>query len=310
MKEKQKELKDKRESTLSETIKISNDLKELKFKLHEVTMNAENVDDEIKFIDEQMIVAEDKNRRLKDEVEGLKMEVLRIDPNFKFWDEEATLNMILPLQQDNRGNVSHINEKFHNNSSFLSKVNNSELPDRSIPTLDLPKKKPLQVQTMQGMKSHPKLDSSNPGQPNSGLVVSPEEVRDIAKLKKELDHQKQIYEKLKDLYDNEALYPGRYETVFVDCIRKVTDKNKDSSATRQSLQKLPALASVRGQIQESNHENSNSNRPVANLTDLAISEMDKKGIMEEFLENGLVKELLYQKFVEAAKISKAKADKQ
>ena len=74
----------------------------IKIHVHSVTMKATSIEDELKFIDEQLvskiiidrvyfsyniiiIVAEEKNKNLKSDVEELKLQLLKTDPNFKFW---------------------------------------------------------------------------------------------------------------------------------------------------------------------------------------------------------------------------------
>ena len=136
------------------------------------------------------IVAEDKNRKLKDEVETLKIEVLKIDPNFKFWEEENSLNVILPSGSEKLNNTSMLEKLDHPNSSFTGK---NLKPDTITGTgrNSLADSKKAQQQ-LRGAQSVPKLDFSH-SQTGINSAIG-DEIKDINKLRKELEHQKQINE--------------------------------------------------------------------------------------------------------------------
>jgi len=259
-------------------------------------MNAENVSDEIKFIDEQMIVAEEKNRHLRDEVEQLKIEVMKVDPNFKFWDEDTSLNIILPIQNERINLSMTIHDKLQN-SSFISK---QEYNDRLNPQMQVKKKAGPNLRLVQSV---PKLEFSIRENTNNLLsTVEDVNIKDILKLRKELETQKNIYEKIKELYHNETFYAGRFETVFLDCIRRVSERTKEAHQ-RQSNGKLPLILPSRTVKVDNfgNADEQNKPKKLENIIELSLSEIDKKNIMEEFLQNGLVKEFLYQKLVATSK---------
>lgn len=92
----QQTLEKERKRMLKDALEMSNNYKAKKAELTNLLLKNEELDDELGFLDEQIVskpplsswsqpplVAQEQNNRLKEELDQLKGEMSKIDPNFK-----------------------------------------------------------------------------------------------------------------------------------------------------------------------------------------------------------------------------------
>jgi len=284
--EKERALRAEREKALNETIQSSNKIKELKTHANNLKQTANNLEDEINFIDDQAVLSEEKNRRLTEEANFLKLEILKLKPDFEFWEENLE-----------GGNTSDLRaEPLNSKGSRKGSHSNS-----MINSVDLGRKT---KQTNLKMASYRKKTEGWKdfySKPMDGFV----DEREIERIKKQHDFESHNFDILSRMNEDPAFMKGRFEEIFEECITKALEKNAEKlvAGPYSKSGKLPLVArSLDGAFPEEDisQADTNINFDRLKLAEMKLSEQEKKVMIEEFMSNKDVKEYFFKKFTEEA----------
>lgn len=264
----QASLEKERKRMLKDALEMSNNYKAKKVELTNLLLKNEELDDELGFLDEQIIMAQEQNTRLKDELESLKTEMQKIDPSFKMNDD----NLFEVL-------------------SYLSPTPAARtfIPADKIPLLVGSPEGGSRKPTMNVVKSLESFANPNKFSYVSSRVdlTSPFNNMPTEQLQDHYNKLQDINKKLVDLNNEvEQLPVHEYEAIFKECIGKVRSNN----AMRKKLD-----SSGMGDLNSSSTRgggNALSNDP----DDYShFTEYDKRLIIQEYLSNEKVKKMIYDR---------------
>eukprot|EP01017_Pseudomicrothorax_dubius_P007980 TRINITY_DN12581_c0_g1_i2.p1 TRINITY_DN12581_c0_g1~~TRINITY_DN12581_c0_g1_i2.p1 ORF type:complete len:267 (-),score=65.04 TRINITY_DN12581_c0_g1_i2:60-860(-) len=252
-------LEKERKKMLKEALEMSNNYKVRRAELTDLVLKNEELDDELGFLDEQILVAQENNRRLREELQSLKDEMTRVDPNFRISEEDNLFEILTSLSP----------------RTAKTKI----FPADKIPLLVAsPEVGGSRKESLRVVKSldnfsgkygavPPKVDSTSPF-----LNMPPTQIQDNVRKLRDMNG------KLQELVaEVESIPMHEFEVIFRECVANVRAQSRKR-----------AEASGRDML------NSSSTR--GGEDDLgSFNDFEKRQIIQEYLTNERVKKMIYDR---------------
>ncbi|KAL4473732.1 hypothetical protein ABPG74_022596 [Tetrahymena malaccensis] len=315
--EKKEKLQRERQKFLETSIYFSNQCKEFKNTLTKVVNTTKDLEAEINFLNEQIVFADRHNQKLQNELEQLKDEIHKFDPNAKLDNLEDVLSLPpkqkLFGEQDDFKNQSSIQQ--NNNKQSQSIVNNNSISvNQNNNNVSIQGNNQTSIMTSEQQQQQ--LQGSTMLQNNTGFnasriqgvgkYVSPYSKRqimkpggnidqtDLEKAKQELKRQKEINEKLTEFLNDPCFQETEFEKIFMECVLSVKQKKlQQTQANKLPYVKSKDQPSNQDVTNPSGFKTADSTLDFTTISELDFNEFNKRQILEEFLSKEEIKKYLY-----------------